>query len=58
MTWGVFQYAEEQTKELIGYYGDESKDEADIIEETIDAIQENVGVLFNNSVTSVLFLSN
>ena len=27
---------------MIEYYGDDTKDEADIITETIDAIQENV----------------
>ena len=38
----TFQYAEDRTQELIGFYGDEDKDEADIIKETIDLIQENV----------------
>jgi len=37
----VESYAEDRTQELIGFYGDEDKDEADIIKETIDLIQEN-----------------
>ncbi|XP_063688470.1 tetraspanin-6-like isoform X3 [Bolinopsis microptera] len=37
----VESYATTRTQELIGYYGDEDKDEADIIKETIDLIQEN-----------------
>lgn len=38
----TLQYATNKTYEFIGYYGDEAKDEADIIKKTVDAIQENV----------------
>jgi len=37
----VEEYATNRTYELIGYYGDSSKDEADIIKQTVDLIQEN-----------------
>ncbi|KAL5270728.1 hypothetical protein ACHWQZ_G001418 [Mnemiopsis leidyi] len=37
----VEEYATNKTYEFIGYYGDEAKDEADIIKKTVDAIQEN-----------------
>lgn len=41
MKTSVEEYATNRTSELIGFYGDETKDEEEIIEKTIDLVQEN-----------------
>ena len=55
LTWYDLQYATNTTYEFIGYYGDETKDEEDLIEKTIDAIQENVRFTFHLRISHDIF---